>query len=218
MTPYTRRTCLRACFITLLVGSLMALCGTAISGTVPRSPDCNAGEILLNGSPVLSLPQHPSYAGNAISSTGGAWSICGGGSFTGYYAEWLRDGTVISGPNWTLGPPGTFSHTIVSADGNHAIRSAVDPCDDEGCYPSFAQSSPISPIGCTSGGPPAGYVHAGTFAYVSGTTDEAVSMKVESDMSLIPSTAYDHVQATVGHPERRRHALQLARSGNRRIR
>jgi hypothetical protein len=104
---------------------------------------------------------------------------------------------VISGPNWTLGPPGTFSHTIVSADGNHAIRSAVDPCDDEGCYPSFAQSSPISPIGCTSGGPPAGYVHAGTFAYVSGTTDEAVSMKVESDMSLIPSTAYDHVQATV---------------------
>jgi hypothetical protein len=90
---------------------------------------------------VLSAPS-PARLGDTITSTGGAWRTCGGVPFTGFYKEWLRDGAVISGPDWVEGPPADFTYTIQQADIGHEIRSAVSACDEEyGCYLPYAQSS-----------------------------------------------------------------------------
>ena len=62
-------------------------------------------------------------------------------SLTGFYKEWLRDGVVIEGPTWVAGSPGDFTYIAQEADANHAITSAVQPCNAEGCYGSYAVSS-----------------------------------------------------------------------------
>lgn len=187
----------RACAV-VAVGGVAILCALTVDGIAAgASPNCNYGEITLSSSPSVSLPS-PSYVGNPMNSTGGGWAVCGGAPFTGYYTEWLRNGAVINGPTWVTGTPANFSYTITSADGGQSLTSAVQPCDDAGCYSTFAQSSnSIAPITCPVGPPPGGYAHAGVFAYVPGTTQESVNMQVKSDMRLIPSTAYDHDQGTI---------------------
>jgi hypothetical protein len=104
------------------------------------SPQCHYGEITLNVPPMLSAP-NPTYPGDTITSNGGSWTSCGV-PFSHWYKEWLRDGAVISGPVDVAGAPGSFTYTVQQADVGHAIRSAVQPCnDDVGCYGSFVQSS-----------------------------------------------------------------------------
>jgi hypothetical protein len=104
------------------------------------SPQCRYGEITLNVAPVLSAP-NPTYPGDTITSSGGSWTSCGV-AFSHFYKEWLRDGAVIRGPDDVAGAPGSFTYTVQPADVGHAIRSAVQPCNDEvGCYGSFVQSS-----------------------------------------------------------------------------
>jgi hypothetical protein len=118
-------------------------------------PDCWYGEITLGSSPVLSAPS-PAHPGDTITSTGGAWSACGGVPFTGFYKEWLRDGQVITGPNWVDGPPDSFTYTIQDADMGHEVRSAVSACnEDYGCYLPYAQSSnAIVPVATPPPPPP----------------------------------------------------------------
>jgi hypothetical protein len=103
-------------------------------------PQCNYGTITLNVPPTLSAPD-PTHPGDTITSSGGSWTSCGV-PFSGFYKEWLRDGAVISGPDFVAGPPSSFTYMVQRADVGHAIRSAVEPCnDDTGCYPSFVESS-----------------------------------------------------------------------------
>lgn len=127
----------------LVVGVAIAVAASILlSGShALASPGCWYGEIILGARPVLSAP-NPARAGDTITSSGGAWSTCGGVPFTGFYKEWLRDGVVISGPDWVEGPPANFTYTIQQADLGHAIRSGVSACDEEyGCYLPYAQSS-----------------------------------------------------------------------------
>jgi hypothetical protein len=104
------------------------------------SPECRYGEITLNVAPTLSAPD-PTYPGATITSSGGSWTSCGV-PFSRFYKEWLRDGVVISGPGEVAGAPASFTYTVQPADVGHAIRSAVQPCNDDiGCFGSFVQSS-----------------------------------------------------------------------------
>lgn len=138
-----RRALRRSSTFLLLAGAGVALAAAFLlsGGRALAGSNCWYGQIFLNGRPVLSAP-NPAHVGDTITSTGGAWSVCGGEAFTGYYKEWLRDGVAISGPDWVEGPPSSFTYTIQAADVGHEIRSAVSACDvDFGCYLPYAQSS-----------------------------------------------------------------------------
>jgi hypothetical protein len=114
---------------------------------------CNLGTIVKLGDPSLSAPS-PAYPGSKITSSAGSWSSCGE-SFTGFYAEWLRDGNVISGPTWVAGLPGTFGYVVQTADVGHRLTSALRPCNAEGCYGSYAGSSnAVVPVAAPPPPPP----------------------------------------------------------------
>ena len=133
----------RWCFPPVWAGVAAVLAAALLAGAQRAEaapPECRYGEIILNVPPVLSAPD-PTHPGDTISSSGGSWTSCGL-SFSHYYKEWLRDGVVVAGPDDVVGAPGSFTYTVQPADVGHAIRSAVQPCNDEvGCYGSFAQSS-----------------------------------------------------------------------------
>ena len=139
MSSHTCRrtsTLLAAAVALVLLAAVLLGPSRATAGT-----DCWYGQIMLGASPVLSAP-NPAHPGDTITSTGGAWSSCGGVPFTGFDKEWLRDGAVVSGPDWVEGSPASFTYTIQEADVGHELRSAVAPCNDEyGCYSPPAQSS-----------------------------------------------------------------------------
>jgi hypothetical protein len=126
---------------------LVAAVGAALVGLVSgggragAATDCWYGAITLSSPPLLSAPD-PAHVGDTITSSGGGWATCGGEAINGFNKEWLRDGTVISGPDWVDGWPGSFTYTVQAADVGHELRSAVSPCDDDfGCYTPPAQSS-----------------------------------------------------------------------------
>ena len=62
------------------------------------------GQIVKAADPTLSAPS-PTYPGNTITSSGGAWTSCGD-AITGFYKEWLRDGAVVNGPTFVASAPG----------------------------------------------------------------------------------------------------------------
>lgn len=124
-----------------LVGALV-LSGALLMAGAGRAapvPLCNYGQITKLADPSLSAPS-PTYPGNTITSSGGSWTTCGE-PFTGFYKEWLRDGVVISGPTFVASSPGSFTYVAQTADIGHSIRSAVLPCNADGCYLAYAQSS-----------------------------------------------------------------------------
>ena len=91
-----------------LVATALACTALALARTGSAVPLCTVGQIVKTADPALSAPS-PTYAGNTITSSGGSWSSCGV-SVTGFYKEWLRDGTVVSGPTWVAGSPGPFTY------------------------------------------------------------------------------------------------------------
>jgi hypothetical protein len=104
----------------------------------PSVVACTPGAITLIQSPGLSVNSLVVTA--PITSTGGSWASCGG-SITYFYYEWLSDGAVISGPTLVNSPPTSFTRLIAFGDAGHTIRSAVNPCNAEGCYGTYVQSS-----------------------------------------------------------------------------
>jgi hypothetical protein len=121
----------------LAVAALFA--GGQRAAATATSPDCLYGEITLNVAPALTAPD-PIYPGGTVTSSGGSWTSCGA-PFSRFYKEWLRDGVVVSGPDEVAGAPAGFTYTVQAADVGHVIRSAVQPCNVDGCYGSFVQSS-----------------------------------------------------------------------------
>lgn len=122
-----------------LAGLLAVTASLVFAGAARPLPSCNLGQITKVGDPSLSAPS-PTYPGNTITSSGGSWSSCAE-SFTGFYAEWLRDGVVVGGPTFVASSPGSFSYVAQAADVGHSIRSGIQPCNADGCYGSYALSS-----------------------------------------------------------------------------
>src|SRR6266545_2445605 len=120
----------------LVVGSLFA------SGAAPSrasaDPDCFIGAITNYGPPSLSGPS-PTYPTQTITSSGGSWSSCQL-PFTGFYKQWIRNGVVIE-ETWVVGSVSSFAYTVPTSDIGVQLRSAVKPCNAEGCYDSFVGSS-----------------------------------------------------------------------------
>jgi len=85
---------LLAAVVGVAVVAIVAGGGRAVAGT-----DCWYGQITMSSRPLLSAPS-PSHVGDTITSSGGGWAVCGGEAINGFNKEWLRDGTVISGPDW----------------------------------------------------------------------------------------------------------------------
>ena len=112
--------------------------------------------------------------------------------------RFLRDGTVISGPDWVAGWPDSFTYTIQAADVGHELRSAVSPCDDDfGCYTPPAQSSnavvPVAPPPPPPPSPPIavqGHVYDSTGAPVSGAA-VVLYRDLETDGSAGDATPLD---------------------------
>jgi hypothetical protein len=163
----------RACAVPFI----LAVAALFVGGhrAAAASPQCHYGEITLNVAPVLRAP-NPTYPGDTITSTGGSWTSCGV-PFSRFYKEWLRDGAVFSGPDEVAGAPASFTYVVQPGDVDHAIRSAVQPCNDEvGCYGSFVQSSnAIVPSQPPPPPPPVvaqGYVRDPSGAPVSGVVVE----------------------------------------------
>jgi hypothetical protein len=119
--------------------AVIALLAGGQRAAASPSPDCAYGGITLNVAPALAAPD-PTSPGGTVTSSGGSWTSCGA-PFSRFYKEWLRDGVVISGPDEVAGAPASFTYTVQPADVGHAIRSAVQPCNVDGCYGSFVQSS-----------------------------------------------------------------------------
>jgi len=120
----------------LVASGVLLLAGR---GAATPGPLCNTGQITKLADPSLSAP-NPVYAGGTITSTGGTWSSCGE-SVSSFSYEWLRDGNVILGPKSVVGAPAGFSYVVQTADVGHSIRSAVKPCNADGCYGTYAPSS-----------------------------------------------------------------------------
>jgi hypothetical protein len=120
-------------------GLLAATASLVFAGSARSMPLCNLGQITKIGAPSLSAPS-PTYPGATIISTGGSWTSCNQ-AFTGFYEEWLRDGVIVNGPTFVASSPGSFAYVAQAADVGHSIRSAVLPCNADGCYLAYAQSS-----------------------------------------------------------------------------
>jgi hypothetical protein len=182
------------------VVAVLAGGGRARAGTV-----CRYGEITLSSSPLLSAP-NPAHPGDTITSSGGGWATCGGEAFTGFYKEWLRDGAVVSGPDWVDGAPDSFTYTIQAADVGHVLRSAVSACDDDyGCHLPYAQSSnSVVPESTPPPPPPPpppvavqGYVHdengqpvTGAAVVLYGVLDETGSQSAPLDRTTTGSEGF----------------------------
>lgn len=155
--PGTRRPLLA------VAAALVAVVALTGGPRARANTDCRYGEVMLSSPPLLSAPD-PAHPGDTVTSSGGGWATCGGEAFTGFYEEWLRDGAVVSGPDWVDGAPGSFTYTVQAGDVGHALRSAVSACDDDyGCYLPYAQSSnavvPQSPPPSPPPPPPPVVVH-----------------------------------------------------------
>jgi hypothetical protein len=161
-------------------------------------PLCPVGQIVKTADPALSAPS-PTYAGNTITSSGGSWSSCGV-TISGFYAEWLRDGSVISGPSWVAGSPGSFRYVAQAADVGRKVTSAVLPCNAEGCYGSYATSSnavvPVSappppppPPPPPSPPPPTQLYFDEGFDY--SVTDESGNLLSRQSMDNLPDGSYE---------------------------
>ena len=137
----------------VLAGAVLACTALAFARTASAVPLCTAGQIVKAADPTLNAPS-PAYPGNTITSSAGVWTSCGG-ALTGFYKEWLRDGAVVSGPTFVASAPGPFSYVVQAADAGHSIRSAVLPCNADGCYRSYAPSAnAIVPLAPPSPPPP----------------------------------------------------------------
>src|SRR5439155_24087088 len=115
--------------------------GSPFGQFAPDGITCYPGDITLDSPPtIIAPPNAATYPGLRITSTPGNWSVCGGASrhpYTDMYIEWLRDNVVFSSNVIHVNGPTlpNFTYTIQSADVNHALTSAVSPCnDDVGCY------------------------------------------------------------------------------------
>ena len=141
-----------------LIGVVLASTVLALARSASAIPLCNAGQIVKAADPTLSAPS-PTFVGNTITSSGGSWSSCGV-SLTGFYKEWLRDGAVVSGPTFVASSPASFAYVVQAADVGHSIRSAVLPCNADGCYSAYASSTnaivPVAPVSPPPPPPPAG--------------------------------------------------------------
>src|SRR5262249_39161909 len=110
----------------VVVGLLAVTASLVFAGAARPLPSCNLGQITKFGDPSLSAPS-PTYPGSTITSTGGSWSSCGE-SITGYYKEWLRDGSVVSGPTFVASSPGPFAYLLPPPGGRaRAPRPAGPP-------------------------------------------------------------------------------------------
>lgn len=96
--------------------------------------DCLHGQITFNSAPALS------DTAPSITSSSGSWTSCQI-PFTGFYKEWLRNGSVFSGPTWVSGALTNFSYTVQEPDMTQALTSGVQPCNSDGCYGSYVGSS-----------------------------------------------------------------------------
>jgi len=183
---------LLAAAVGVAVLAAVAGAGRGVAGT-----DCLYGQITMSSRPLLSAPS-PAQVGDTITSSGGGWAVCGGEGINGFNKEWLRDGTVISGPDWVAGWPDSFTYTIQAADVGHELRSAVSPCDDDfGCYTPPAQSSnavvPVAPPPPPPPSPPIavqGHVYDSTGAPVSGAA-VVLYRDLETDGSAGDATPLD---------------------------
>jgi len=101
-------------------------------------PNCFVGQITNSVAPNLSAP-NPTYPGQTITSSGGTWTSCNE-PFTGFYKQWIRNGVVLS-ETFVAGSPISFTYTAGVADIGTQLRSAVKPCNPDGCYSSFVVSS-----------------------------------------------------------------------------
>jgi hypothetical protein len=199
------------------VGIVLAAAILLSGGRASASTGCWYGQITLVSRPSLSAP-NPAHVGDTITSTGGGWSACGGEAFTGFYKEWLRDGAVISGPEWVPGWPSEFTYTIQGDDVGHAISSAVSACnDDYGCYLPYAESSnTITPGQPPPPPPPAGlpvvvegHVHDENGSPVAGAS-VALYSDLDPDTSATQDAPLDRATTDSGGS----YVLRVAYSGD----
>lgn len=170
-----------------LVGAMLACAALALARGASAVPLCNAGQIVKVADPALSAPS-PAYVGNTITSSGGSWTSCGQ-AFTGFYTEWLRDGAVVSGPTFVASSPGSFTYVVQDADVGHSIRSAVLPCNADGCYDAYASSSnAIVPISSAPPPPMRLYFDEGVDYSV---TDESGNLISQQSMDNLPDGSYE---------------------------
>ncbi len=182
-----------------LIGVMLACTALALAFARSASglPSCNAGQIVKAADPTLSAPS-PTTPGSTITSSGGSWTSCGE-SFTGFYKEWLRDGAVVSGPTFVASSPVSFAYVVQAADVGHSIRSAVLPCNADGCYSAYASSTnaivPVAPVSPPPPPPPAGppppeqlYFDEG-FDYT--VTDELGNLVSQQSMDNLPDGSYE---------------------------
>src|SRR5690348_17753610 len=97
-----------------VVAAVLVIAGGARSSPGPLCPLGAIGKV---ADPVLSAPS-PTYPGSTVTSSGGSWTSCAE-PFSGFYAEWLRDGAVISGPTFVQSQPTSFSYVVQAADVGH---------------------------------------------------------------------------------------------------
>ena len=103
-----------------LLGAVLACTALALARGASALPLCNTGQIVKAADPTLSAPS-PANPGSTITSSGGSWTSCGE-ALTGFYKEWLRDGTVVSGPTFVASSPASFTYVVQAADAGH-----IDP-------------------------------------------------------------------------------------------
>src|SRR5256885_1748124 len=124
---------LLAAAVGVAVLAAVAGAGRGLAGT-----DCLYGQITMSSRPLLSAPS-PAQGGDTITSSGGGWAVCGGEGINGFNKEWLRDGTVVSGPDWVAGWPDSFTYTIQAADvGSYPLRASPDGLTDADGWVNFA--------------------------------------------------------------------------------
>ena len=180
-----------------LLAAVLACTALALARGASAVPSCNTGQIVKAADPALSAPS-PTYPGNAITSSGGSWTSCGE-ALTGFYKEWLRDGAVVSGPTFVASSPASFTYIVQAADAGHSIRSAVLPCNADGCYGAYASSSnaivAVAPVSPPPPPPPAGppppmqlYFDEGVDFSV---TDESGKLVSSQSLDNLPDGSYE---------------------------
>ena len=180
-----------------LLGAVLACTALALARGASALPLCNTGQIVKAADPTLSAPS-PTNPGSTITSSGGSWTSCGE-AFTGFYKEWLRDGAIVSGPTFVASSPASFTYVVQAADAGHSIRSAVLPCNADGCYSAYASSAnaivPVAPVSPPPPPPPAGppppeqlYFDEG-FDYT--VTDEFGNLVSQQSMDNLPDGSYE---------------------------
>jgi len=180
-----------------LLGAVLACTALALARGASALPLCNTGQIVKAADPTLSAP-NPTNPGSTITSSGGSWTSCGE-AFTGFYKEWLRDGAIVSGPTFVASSPTSFTYVVQAADAGHSIRSAVLPCNADGCYSSYASSAnaivPVAPISPPPPPPPAGPPPPTQLYFDEGVdysvTDEFGNLISRQSLDNLPDGSYE---------------------------